>query len=57
MTKNSSQILGSRKCSFHNIEAAEIARSWPKPAELKVKLEICLKIENRLANLYAAKRD
>ena len=39
----------------HNDRAVEIAVIAPKPVEFKVKLEICLKIENRLARLYVAK--
>jgi hypothetical protein len=36
------------KRSFHNTRAAKIARSRSKPADLKVRREIHLKIANRL---------
>jgi len=49
------EIFDSEKRGFHNDRAAKIPRSQSKPAEFKVKLEICLTIENRLAQLYVAK--
>jgi hypothetical protein len=36
------EIFDIDKRGFYNMRAAAIARSWSKPADLKVKLEICL---------------
>jgi hypothetical protein len=48
------EIFDIDKRGFHNMRAAAIARSWSKPADLKVKLEIYLTIANRQARLLHA---
>ena len=45
------EIFDIEKHGFHNDRAANIPRSQSKPAEFKVKLEICLRIESCLDNL------
>ena len=41
--------------SFHNDRTAKIDVIPSKPAEFKVKLELCLKIANRQVRLYVAR--
>ena len=49
------EIFDIEKRGFHNMRAAAIVRSRPKPMEFKVKCEIHLTIENRQAQPYVAK--
>ena len=43
-------VVGLRR-SFHNDRARKIDEIWSKPAEFKVKLEVCLRIIIRLIYL------